>query len=134
MELTWVLLLILIIRKKTLVLGKGTTQGLEHTLTAEKMYSINFTVTKKKFCLSLHYNGANSYLFVNGTEIIKFKAKDSEIFIGLICLGNISRDWSVDNMKKTGFTGYVWDFGVDYDPVATDDIKDILSIWWRKIM
>ena len=45
------------------------TQGLEHALTAEKMYSINFTVTNKKFCLSLHYNGANSYLFVNGTEI-----------------------------------------------------------------
>ena len=50
-----------------LILGKGPTQGLEHTLTAEKMYSINFTVTKDKFCLSLQYNGANSYLFVNGT-------------------------------------------------------------------
>ena len=56
-------------KKDILVLGKGPTQGLEHTLTAEKMYSINFTVTKKKFCLSLHYNGSNSYLFVNGTEI-----------------------------------------------------------------
>ena len=66
--------------KDILILGKSPTQGLgEHSLTAEKMYSINFTVTKKKFCLSLHYNGANSYLFVNGTEIIKFKAKDSEI-------------------------------------------------------
>ena len=64
----WVLLHILIITKKALVLGKGPTQGLEHTLTAEKMYSINFTVTQKKFCLSLHYNGGNSYLFVNGTE------------------------------------------------------------------
>ena len=63
-------------KKDILVLGKGPTQGLEHTLTAEKMYAINFTVTKKKFCLSLHYNGANSYLFVNGTEIVKFK--DSE--------------------------------------------------------
>ena len=52
-------------------------QGLESTLTAEKMYSINFTVTKKKFCLSLYYNGTNSYLFVNGKEIIKFKVKDS---------------------------------------------------------
>ena len=62
-----------------LVLGKGPTQGLEHTLTAEQMYWINFTVTKKKFCLSLHYNGANSHLLVNGTEIYKFKAKDSEI-------------------------------------------------------
>ena len=56
-------------KKDILVLGRGPTQGLESTLTAEKMYSINFTVTKKKFCLSLHYNEANSYLFVNGTEI-----------------------------------------------------------------
>ena len=66
-------------KKDILVLGRGSTQGLESTLTAEQMYSINFTVTKKKFCLSLHYNEGNSYLFVNGTEIIKFKAKDSEI-------------------------------------------------------
>ena len=66
-------------KKDILVLGKGSTQGLEHILTAEKMYSISFTVTNKKFCLSLHYNGANSYLFVNGWEIYKFKAKDSEI-------------------------------------------------------
>ena len=56
-------------KKDTLVLGKGPTQGLEHSLTVEKMYSINFTVQKKKNCLSLHCNGANSYLFVNGTEI-----------------------------------------------------------------
>ena len=60
----------MIIRKKNiLVIGKGSTQGLEHTLTAEKMYFINFTVTNKTFCLILHYNGANSYLFVNDTEI-----------------------------------------------------------------
>ena len=63
------------------------------------MYSIKFTVIKKKFYLSLHYNGANSYLFVNGTEIIKFKAKDSKIVTTSICLGYISKDWSVDNMK-----------------------------------
>ena len=62
-------------KKDILILGVGPTQGLEHTLTAEKMYSINFTVTNIKFCLSLHYNWANSYLFVNGTEIYKFKAK-----------------------------------------------------------
>ena len=68
-------------KKDILVLGNGATQGLEHTLTAEKMYSINFTATKKKFCLSLHYNGASSYLFVNGKEILKFKAKDSEIVV-----------------------------------------------------
>ena len=76
-------------KKDILVLGRGPTQGLESTLTAEKMYSINFTVTKKKFCLSLHYNGGNSYLFVNGTEICKFKAKDSAIVASPLCLGNI---------------------------------------------
>ena len=69
------------------------------------MYSINFTVTKKKFCLSLHYNGANSYLFANGTEIWKPTAKDSEIVATLLCLENISKDWSVDNFKKTGLNG-----------------------------
>ena len=88
-------------KKDILVLGKGPTQGLEHTLTAEKMYSINFTVTKKKFCLNLHYNGANSYLFVNGIGIIKLKAKDSEIIATSLWLGNISNDWSVDKIKKT---------------------------------
>ena len=62
--------------KDILVLGKGPTQGLKHTLTAEKMNSFNFTETKKKFCLSSHYNRANSYLFINGTEIHRFKAKD----------------------------------------------------------
>ena len=79
-------------KKDILILGKGPTQGLEHTLTAEKMYSINFTVTNIKFCLSLHYNGANSYLFVNGTEIYKSKAKDSEIVASSYCLSNISKD------------------------------------------
>ena len=57
------------------MLGVGPTQVLENILTPEKMYSVNFTVTKKKFCLSLHYNGANSYLFVNGTEIYKISAR-----------------------------------------------------------
>ena len=64
------------------------------------MYSINFTMTKKKFSLSLHYNGGNSYLFINGTEIYKFKAKDPEMVATPLCLENISKDWSVDNMKK----------------------------------
>ena len=89
------------------------------------MYFINFTVTKKKFCLSLHYNGENSYLFVNGTEIYKFKAKDSEIVATPLCFGNMSKDWSVDNMKETGFNGYVYDFSVDYNSIAVDDIRNI---------
>ena len=116
----------LIIREKTLILGEGPTQGLgENSLTAEKIYSINFTVTKNKFCLSLHYNGANSCLFVNGTEIYKFKAKYSKIVASPLCLGNISKDWSADNMKKTRLTGYVYDFNADYNPVTIDDIKVI---------
>ena len=69
------------------------------------MYSINLIVTRKKFCLSLHYNGANSYLFVNGTEIYKYKVKDSEIAATPLCLGNISKDWSVYNMKRIGLNG-----------------------------
>ena len=122
----------MIIKKDTLVLGKGPTQGLEHTLTTEKIYSINFTVTKKKFCLSLHYNGANSYLFVNGTEILKFKAKDSEIVATPLSLGNISKDWSIDNMKRTGFTRYVYDYSVDYDATDVGDIKDIHKYLMKK--
>ena len=89
------------------------------------MYAINFTVTRKKSCWSLHYNGANSYLFVNGTEICKFKAKDSEIVGTPLCLGKISKDWSTDNMKRTGFIGYVYDISVDYDATDVDDVKDI---------
>ena len=120
-------------KKRHIVLRIGPTQGLQHTLTAEKMYSISFTVTKKEFCLSLHYNGANSYLFVNGTEIYKFKAKDSEIAENPLCLGNISKDWSTDNMKKkTGFNGYVYDFSVDYDATDIDDIKYIHKYLMKK--
>ena len=86
----------MIIRKK-----KGSTKRLdEHSLATEKIYSINFTENNKNFCLSLHYNGANSYLFVNGKEIHKFKAKDSEVVPNIFCLGNISNDFSADNMKQ----------------------------------
>ena len=112
-------------KKGILILGKGPTQGLEHTLSAKKLYSINFTNKNTKFGLSLHYNGAKSYLFVNGTEIIKFKAKDSEVLPYSLCLGNISKDWSQDNKKKTGFNGYIYDFSADYNAIAVSDILDI---------
>ena len=82
--------------------------------------------------MSLHYDGANSYLFVNGTEIIKFKSKDSETVATPLCLGNISKDFSVDNMKKTGLNGYVYDFSVDYDPIAVDDILDTHKYLMKK--
>ena len=86
-------------KRNILILGKGPTQGLEHTLSAEKMHLINFMEHNKKFYLSLHYNKENSYLFVDGTKINKFKSKDLEILPHSLCLGNISKDWSVDNMK-----------------------------------
>ena len=113
-------------KKDMLILGKDPTQRLEHTPTAEKMYSINFTMTKKTFCLSLHYNGANSYLFFNGTETYKFKTNDSETVAVPSCLGNMSKDWSVDIMKYLIiFNGYVYDFSVDYNATDVDDIVDI---------
>ena len=114
----------LIIRKKyILILGEGLTQGLENaTSTAEKKYPIYFTVSNKKVCLRLHYNGANSYLFVNSEEIIKFKAKDSEIVTNALCLGNISEDFSTANMKKYG---YVYDFSFDYRAIAVGEILNI---------
>ena len=118
--------------KDILILDKGPIWELEHTLTAEKLYPINFTKENTKCCLSLHYNGANSYLFVNGTEIIKFKAKDSEIIAYPLCLGNISKDWSVDIMKKTGLKGYVYDFSVDYDAIAVTDILNIHKYLMKK--
>ena len=112
-------------KKYILILGKGPIQGLGGTLTAEKLYSISFTENDKKFGLSLHYNGANSYLFVNGTEIHKFKTKDSEIVATPLSLGNISKEFSVDNMKMAGLNGYVYDFSVDYGAIAVYDVLDI---------
>ena len=80
----------------------------------------------------MNYNGANSYLFVNDTETHKFKAKDSEIVATPLCLGNISRGLSADNMKKTGFYVYVYDFSVDYDAIAVDNILDIHKCLMKK--
>ena len=74
----------------------------------------------------------NSYLFVSGTEIIKFKAKDTEILAYPLCLGNISKDFAVDKMKSTGLNGYVCDFSVDYDTIAVNDILDIHKYLMKK--
>ena len=110
--------------KAILILGKGTTQGLdEHSLTAEKMYLINFSKDNIKFYLSLHYDG---------TEIIKFKAKDSEIVATPLCLGKISKGWTEDSMRKSGFTGYILYFGVGYDAIDVDGILDITKYLMKK--
>ena len=112
-------------KKDILILSKGPTQGLEHILSAEKMYSTNFTKENTKFCLSLHDNGTDSYLFVNGKNIQKFTAKDSEITPYELCLGSISKDWLIGNIRKTSLKGYIYDFSVDYDAVLVSDILDI---------
>ena len=120
-------------KKDLLILGKGQTQRLgQHSLTAEKMYSINFSATKRRFCLSLRNNGTNSYLFVNDVEIIKFKAKGSEIIPNVLCLGNVSKDFSVSNMKKTKLYGTAYDFSVDYGAISIDDILSINKYLIRK--
>ena len=80
----------------------------------------------------MHYNGANSYLFVGSTKLIKSKGKDSEIVASPVCLANISKDFSVDNMKKTGLNGYVYDFNVGYDAIAVDYILDIHNYLMKK--
>ena len=89
--------------KDVLLLGEGPTQGLDDTtLTAEARYPINFTQSNRKFCLSLHYNARNSFLFGNATKIYQLKANDSEIKKYPLCLRNISKDFTSINMKKTG--------------------------------
>ena len=124
----------LITKKDILILGESATQGLDDTkLTAEKKDSVNFTESNKKFSLGLHYNGTNSYLFANGTEIHKFKAKDSEIVATPLCSGNILKYFSLDNMKTTGLNGYVYDFSVDYDAISVDDILNIHKYLMKKI-
>ena len=96
------------------------------------MYSINFTVTKKKFCLSLHYNGANSYLFLMVQKFINLKEKILKLqqfhYVQEIFLKTVNR-----YMKKTGFNGYIYDFSVDYDATDIDDIKDIHKYLMKKI-
>ena len=119
-------------KKYILILGKGPTKGLEHTPSAEKMYLINLTENYKKFFLSLHDNGANTYLFVNGAEIIKFNVKDSKIVETPLCLGRISKYFFVDNMRNSGLNGYVYDFSVDYNDAAVDDIIDIHMYLMKK--
>ena len=94
--------------KDILILGEGPTKGLDNnTLTAEAKYPINFTQSDKRFALSLHYNGSHSFLIVNATKVYQFKANDSKIKDYALYLGNISKDFTTNNMTKTGLKGVV---------------------------
>ena len=109
------------------VLGKDFVQGINNTtIYAEKIYKTNFTEQSKKFVLSLHYNGDNSYLLVNGSQELKFKSSVNYLDRNLLCVGNISSDWSLTNSTKTGLYGNVYDFAVDY--VGINGVKTIYDI------
>ena len=109
-------------KKDILIFGKGPTQGLEHTMTAEKLYPVNFTKENTKFCLSFHYNGAHICLLM-AQKLLNLKQKIMKLLH--IHLGNISKDWLIDNVKKTRLKGYVYDFSVDYNAIVVSDILDI---------
>ena len=96
-------------------MGDLFVQGINNTtLYGEKIYSQNFTAIDKKFVLSLHYNGDDSYSFVNGKQELKFKAKDDQTVKEILCLRNISDDWTTANAEKTEFWGEIYDFVVHY--------------------
>ena len=109
------------------VVGDLFVQGINDTTSyAEKIYSQNFTQSSKKFILSLHYNGNDSYLFVNGVQELKFKAKNDQIISDGLCLGNLSGEWTKSESEKTGLYGNIYDFVVDYK--AINGIKPIYDM------
>ena len=118
-----------------LILGHGLTQKVNNTTVyAEKMYSPNFSAENKVFCLSLHYNGDNSYLYVNGKEVTKFKAKKSEIKANQLTLESISTsaNLSSSNIGDSKLYGNVYDISVDYIAISNDKIQDINAYLMKK--
>ena len=115
------------------VMGDLFVQGInDTTLYAEKLYSQNFTAGNKKFLISFHYNGDDSYLSVNGKQELKFKTKDDQIFKEILCLGNISNDWTTANAEKTRFWGEIYDFAVDYTSTHIGDIYNVHRYLMKK--
>ena len=119
--------------QSVLVLGHGLIQKInDTTIYAEKMYSPNFTVGNKIFCLSLNYNGDNSHLFVNGKEVTKFKSKNSKLIKYSMCLGGLSKYYNRNSRKDTGLYGNVYDFSVDYSAILNNKIHDIHAYLIRR--
>ena len=114
-------------RNNIYVMGKDYVQRINDTiLYAEKIYYRNFTDLGHKFVLSLHYNGNNSYLYVNGNQELKFKAKTDQLVKEKLCLGNLSDQWTTSESEKTGLHGKIYDFVVDYEQITrTTKILDM---------
>ena len=109
------------------LMGKGLTQGInDTTIYVEKNYYRNFTDPCKKFVLSLHYNGDNSYLFVNGRQELKFKCKADQLVKEKLCIGNLSDQWTASESEKTGLYGNIYDF--DDDTCRCDCNEDFAGI------
>ena len=101
------------------LMGDGLTQGFnDTTIYVEKNYYRNITDPGKKFVLSLHYNGDNSYLFVNGRQELKFKAKTDQLVKEKLYIGNLSDQWTASESEKTGLYGNIYDVLVDYQEVV----------------
>ena len=100
------------------VMGDFIVQGInDTTLHAKKTYSQNVTQSSKKFVLSLHCNGDDSYLFVNGKQELKFKAKTDQLVKEKLCIGNLSDQWTANESENTGLYGNIYDFVVDYQSI-----------------
>ena len=109
-------------RNNIYVMGKDYVQRInDTTIYAEKIYCRNFTDLGHKFVLSLNYNGNNSYLYVNGNQELKFKAKTDQLVKEKLCLGNLSDQWTTSESEKTGTYGKIYDFVVDYEQITEKD-------------
>ena len=124
--------------KDILILGEGQKQGLNYTFTAEAKYPINFRQWGKRFVFSLHYNGSNSFLFVSATKVCQFKGKVSEIKNYSLCFGNVSKYFTISNVKKTWLKVVLKLCSVDFNPIDDNDILDIhkylIKRAWYKII
>ena len=129
--------------KEFLVLGRGLIQLIEKTtIYAEKMYSPNFSAENKIYVLSLHYNGDNSFLFVNGQNVTQFKAKDSVInktrplTLGSLTIpanpSGVNNCLSSKNTNDAKLYGNVYDFSVYYSSISNENILKIHKYLMKK--
>ena len=109
------------------MIGEGPTYGINGKFgSPKKKFSIIFTKANTKFCFSLHFNADNSYLFVNGKEISKFKTNNKNVnFPAQFCLGSISNRSRATESREVSLNGNAYDFSVDYNSIEKSDTLNI---------